>query len=117
MQMGSMRLFSDTLMWNAKLNRKMRRWYLPDVQAEDITYASPAEATAFAKLPAAYVETAEFDCLHDEGAYATTLQGAGCGVELYEAKGTMHGFDAALDSPTVKACVARRLRALGRAFT
>ena len=59
--------YTDTPMWNAKLLVKMWQGYVQDENAPDIAYASPMEAQSFEKLPSAYVETAEFDCLHDEG--------------------------------------------------
>lgn len=117
MQTASMQRFTDTPMWNARLNKKMWQWYLPTPPTMDIAYASPAEAATLAGLPDAYVETAEFDCLRDEGiAYAEALQRAGCAVERNDTSGTMHGFDGVLNSPTARACVERRVDALQRAF-
>ena len=117
MQTASMRLYRDTPMWNARLNEKMWRWYLPKQTTLDIAYASPSEAATLAGLPDAYLETAEFDCLRDEGiAYARALQSAGCAVERNGTSGTMHGFDGVLRSPTVRACVERRIGALQRVF-
>ena len=47
-------------------------------------------------MPPAYIETAEFDCLHDDGIlYAEYLKKAGIEVTLNKTKGTMHGFDIA----------------------
>ncbi|MGM9681872.1 MAG: competence protein CoiA family protein [Eubacteriales bacterium] len=94
MQTESCKEYTYTPMWNAKLSVTMWRGYIQDENAPDIAYASPMEAKSFDDLPGAYVETAEFDRLHDEGmAYAQALRGAGVAVELYETKGTMHGFD------------------------
>lgn len=71
----------------------------------------------FADLPRAYIETAEFDCLHDEGiAYAEALRAAGVAVTLHETKGTMHGFDIAERAPTTKAAVAARVQYMRSAF-
>ncbi|MDD3921750.1 MAG: alpha/beta hydrolase [Eubacteriales bacterium] len=117
MQTASMRLYPDTPMWNARLNEKMWQWYLPEQTTLDVAYASPAEAATLAGLPDAYLETAEFDCLRDEGiAYADALQNAGCAVERNDTSGTMHGFDGVLHSPTVRACIEQRIGALQRAF-
>lgn len=42
---------------------------------------SPVEAESFEGLPPAYIETAEFDCLHDDGIlYAEKLCEAGIAV-------------------------------------
>jgi len=38
-----------------------------DRSRPDYVYYSPVEADSFDGLPPAYIETAEFDCLHDDG--------------------------------------------------
>ena len=110
MDNASCRNYTDTPMWNAKLSEKMWQGYVQNANAADIAYASPMEAECFEDLPAAYVETAEFDCLHDEGvAYAQAMQKAGIDVVLNETKGTMHGFDIVEKAPTTQAAVAARI--------
>ena len=80
-------------------------------------YACPAEAESLADLPAAYVETAEFDCLRDGGIlYAEWLREFGTPAELYNTEGTMHGFDIVLDISIVRACVDRRIAFLKKVF-
>ena len=111
MNYDSCRKYTDTPMWNAKLSVKMWQGYVQDENAPDIAYASPMEAQSFEKLPSAYVETAEFDCLHDEGiAYANALLEAGVSVELNETRGTMHGFDIVQNAETTKAALAARIK-------
>ena len=45
-------------------------------------------------IPVTYLETAEFDCLHDEGLlYAERLKNAGVQVLINETRATMHGFN------------------------
>ena len=117
METGFCRKFTDTPMWNAKLSVKMWHGYIQDGNAPDIAYASPMEAESFGGLPDAYVETAEFDCLHDEGiAYAEALRGAGVDVETNETRGTMHGYDIVEHAPTAKASVSERIRFMQRKF-
>ncbi|MBQ5676203.1 MAG: alpha/beta hydrolase fold domain-containing protein, partial [Lachnospiraceae bacterium] len=83
----------------------------------DYTYASPLEAHSLENLPNAYIEIAEFDCLHDEGIlYAQALGKAGNKVELYRTKGTIHGFEIVEDSKLVQTCVRGRIRFLKEAF-
>ena len=109
--------FTDTPMWNAKLSVKMWEGYVQNENAPDIVYASPMEAERLDSLPAAYVETAEFDCLHDEGlAYANALQDAGVDVTLHETRGTMHGFDIVQKAPTAKAAVKARIKFMKEHF-
>lgn len=116
-QTESCKKYTDTPMWNTRLSIKMWQGYLQDKSTPDIAYASPMEASSFEGLPQAYVETAEFDCLHDEGiAYAQALINAGVAVELNETKWTMHGFDIVKKAPTTKAAVAKRIQYMRNAF-
>ncbi len=113
----SNRRFTDTPMWNSKLSQMMVAGYIPDPERDDIAYASPMEASRFDGLPPAYIETAEFDCLHDDGiAYGEALSQAGIAVELFETKGTVHGFDIAENAPTTRAAVERRVEYMRQGF-
>lgn len=106
MRTQSMRRYTDTPMWDAKNNRIMWRWYYGGGEPEP---ALPDEALPRG-IPPAYIETAEFDCLHDEGLlYADRLRQAGASVTVYETRGTMHGFDCVKCEITEKA-MASRLR-------
>jgi acetyl esterase/lipase len=117
MNYDSCRKYTDTPMWNAKLSVKMWQGYVQDENAPDIAYASPMEAQSFEKLPSAYVETAEFDCLHDEGiAYAEALRKADVSVKLNETRGTMHGFDIVEKAETTKRAVAERISYMKHQF-
>lgn len=117
MNYDSCRKYTDTPMWNAKLSVKMWQGYVQDENAPDIAYASPMEVQSFENLPSAYVETAEFDCLHDEGiAYANALLEAGVSVELNETRGTMHGFDIVQNAETTKAALAARIAFMKKVF-
>lgn len=117
MQTPSNQIYTDTPMWNSTLSQKMWPCYLTNANTPDLAYASPLETSSFAALPQAYVETAEFDCLHDEGvAYAHALQKAGISVTLNETKGTMHGFDIVEKSQTTKTAVAARIRYMQEKF-
>ena len=117
MNYESCRKYTNTPMWNAKLSIKMWEGYVQDKNAPDIAYASPMEAEQFDGLPEAYIETAEFDCLHDEGiAYADALKNAGGQVTLNETKGTMHGFDIVEKAETTKIAVAERISYMKHQF-
>lgn len=90
----SARRFTDTPMWNSRLSEKIGPMTAADRGRGDFVYYSPLEARSFAYLPFAYIETAEFDCLHDDGVlFAGLLRAEGIEAELNETRGTMHGFD------------------------
>ena len=113
----SVKKYTDTPMCNSRDMEKYSKLYRPDLSVGNNVYASPIEAESFEGLPAAYVETAEFDCLRDGGILlAERLQQFGVSAELYNTEGTMHGFDIVLDSPIVRECVDRRINFLKRIF-
>ena len=112
MQMQSMQAFSDTPMWNARLNKKMWRYYLADGQ-----YRSPAEEGDFSFFPPTYLETAEYDCLHDEGvAFAEKLREQHVPVTVRETSGTMHGYDIVRRSAITQESIMARCAALATAL-
>ena len=117
METASMQKYTDSPMWNAKLNRRMWELYLRDGDQGTPQYAAPMLARDFSGLPPAYVEVEEFDCLHDEGvAYARALETAGVSVQLEEVEGTFHGFDFFLDKVISKTIAEKRMQALWQAF-
>lgn len=117
MDTASNRRFTDTPVWNSELSKMMWPAYVPDRSRDDVCYAAPMQAKYFGDLPPAYVETAEFDCLHDEAInYANAMKDAGVLVEINETKGTMHGFDSMLDSPTTRKVVATRIEFMKKHF-
>ncbi|HMM74783.1 MAG TPA: alpha/beta hydrolase [Gammaproteobacteria bacterium] len=80
------------------LGEKEMRWFYDHylngakVDAKD-PLVSPLYARSLAKLPPAFISTAEFDPLRDEGeAYAKQLEAAGVPVECKRYAGVFHGF-------------------------
>lgn len=80
-------------------------------------YASPIHGD-MTQLPPAYVETPQFDPLHDQGHdYAKALTAHGVSVELNEIKGAIHGFDLlAATSGISKQTMEQRIHFLRRVF-
>ena len=104
MSTESMKEFPDTPMWNAKRNEKMWAIYAKGHDAYNPLHAE------LSYLPMTYVETAEFDCLRDEGELlASKLAESGVECVLNETKGTMHGFDICLSAPTSVAAIEKRI--------
>lgn len=102
----SMKKYTDTPLWNSRNNKKM--WKM--LGAGDISEACPMTEELPAHIPPFYIETAEFDCLRDEGkAYAKRLKANGADVELHETAGTVHGYDIAHRSKLVRDLFKMRL--------
>ncbi|MEU4572291.1 alpha/beta hydrolase [Nonomuraea sp. ATR24] len=86
----SARNFTGTPRANAASLTAAWRLYLGGAPATP--YAAPARAEDLSGLPPAYVATAEFDPVRDEGIdYALRLMQAGVQVELHQWPGTFHG--------------------------
>ena len=87
------------------------------ISAEIPRYASPILGDV-SQLAPAYVETPEFDLLHDQGnAYARALMDKGVEVDLNEIKGAIHGFDVLVaNSSLSKDAMRRRIQFLRRVF-
>lgn len=108
MRTKSMAEYSDTPVWNSELNSKMWEYYL---QGERETSLLDLAENELQKIPATYIETAEFDCLRDEGnEFAKRLQNAGVATTHSQTKGTMHGFDMAQRSEITKRQIAERCK-------
>jgi acetyl esterase len=116
----SMRAFVDTPIWDRRNAELSWQYYLGGVRRGGSTvseYAAPARVHDLAGLPPAFVATAEFDPLRDEGiAYATRLSQAGVRTELHLYPGTFHGASACRDAAVSKRMARDRIDALSRAL-
>lgn len=78
------------------LEREAMRWFWQQYmggQDPSQPVASPLRAKSLAGLPSAYVVTAEYDTLRDEGdAYAVAMEDAGVSVMRECVPGVLHGF-------------------------
>lgn len=92
----SIKEFTDTPMWNSKLNKKMWEIYANgkftfDPLIDDISF-----------MPPTYIEVCEFDCLHDEGVeLSKRLCSLNIDCSLNETYKTMHGYDVCFKHPIV----------------
>lgn len=113
----SMKKFTDTPMCNSKAAEGYNKAYIPNEDYEPKEWFSAVDAENHASLPPAYIETAEFDCLHDGGVkYYNRLIESGNKAVLIETKGTMHGYDIATKSQTYADCMRKRIEFLNRVF-
>jgi len=114
----SCKKYTDTPMWNSSLSERIAPMTKADRSRPDYVYYSPVEAESFEGLPQAYIETAEFDCLHDDGIlYAEKLRDAGIEVTLNETLGTMHGFDIVGNAKTTQSALAARIAFMKNCFS
>jgi acetyl esterase len=92
--------------------------YIADPARITEPYASPLHAQDLSGLPPAFIMTAEYDPLRDDGrAYAARLEEAGVPVELRQLAGHVHGsfaFTRLLDS--ARRCHDDSVRALSAAY-
>lgn len=128
MNTESMRKYTDTPIWNTVNNQNMWEMYLSNISTEQYAEASPAQvlerliekkgSDLAGFLPVTYIETAEYDCLHDEGTeYARCLGECGVEVELHDTKGTIHGYDNVIGAAVVKENIKNRIRFIKKAFS
>ncbi len=116
---ASMAAFVDTPGWNRRNSEHMWRHYLAGSEPFEACspYAAPAHSKDLRGLPPAYVMTAGFDALRDEGLqYAQRLIEAGVPTELHHYPETFHGFDTLADTAVSRRARAEHYAVLGRAL-
>ncbi len=112
----SMKEFTDVPVVNAEAIEAYHKMLRSDRDSNEY-FVHPASAPSHEDLPPAYVETAEFDALRDEGlAYAELLKKNGCDVTLNQTKGTVHAFDMAKDSKVLAEAMDKRMEFINRIF-
>lgn len=108
LQTESMKRFTDTPIWSSTYNKKLWKYYFSNKEY-DYKY-SPMHMAIPKKMPRIYIETAEYDCLHDDGIlYAKKLSSNGIDVILNETKRTIHGYDSALEAQVSKNNIEKRV--------
>src|SRR5262249_23051193 len=115
----SAREFTDTPVRDHASAKLAWRYYLGDAAGTDdvSAYAAPARATDLTNLPPAYIHTAQFDPLRDEGiAYAQRLMAAGIPTELHSSPGTFHGSGSVEEATISLRLAAERMAVLRRAL-
>lgn len=101
----SMQEFIDVPFWNAKLNRKMWQIYKKGESLESLLNINDLSF-----MPVTYVETAEFDCLKDEGKLLFEKLKNYNNKNVYNpTKQTMHGYDIFKKSNITKDSISKRI--------
>ena len=107
---NSMRLYTSTPMWDSRRNRRMWQYYGGGREFE-----STAEIEDLSYMPTTFVQTAQFDCLHDEGVqFVNRLNRCGVRTYLDATVGTIHGFDVNGGSAITVRALESRISALRR---
>ncbi len=102
---ASMEAYRSAPMWSGRNNEWMEKHYLRGKQVP---------IPCLSGIRKAFVETAEYDPLHDEGILiGEKLMEAGAVTELSETKGTVHGYDILWNRPYVRTLREKRLTWLG----
>lgn len=115
----SMTLFKDVPPFKDISAPRVAKIYLGGTLSKPLPrYSSPIDGI-FSGLPPAYVETPQFDPLHDQGIdYAKLLKADGVEVELNDIAGAIHGFDVVAPKSSVShEAMDRRIRFLQRIFS
>ena len=116
-EQNSMRSNEGAPIWNLQNHERMMRYFFPDKNRDEIRELMPMQQELPRSIPDTYIETAEFDILHDEGIlYGKKLEAAGALVEINETAGTFHGYDAAIKSEIVQRNIDKRIAFLRKAF-
>lgn len=118
METGSYRAFAEGHLLEAKSMAWFFDQYAPGALDRLQPYLSPLLARTLKNLPPAYIITAGYDVLRDEGkAYAEALEAAGNDVTYVNYEGMVHGFlnmQAVLD--TSKTAIKDAAKALEKAL-
>lgn len=106
----SVKKYKDTPMWGSSMTPKIWKMYDKGLHGLPPEYISPMEAENLEGVCAAYIETAEFDSLHDEAIlYGEKLESFGVTVAYNNTCHTMHGFDIKQKHPITRHAVEKRI--------
>lgn len=104
--------YIDTPLWNSRLNERMWKYYLGKG-----SYRSIFDYESISSFPPVYIETPEFDSLHDEGVMLSSLlRSSGVKSVRYDISLAPHGYDMCLNSDITCLSIERRCRYIKEKF-
>jgi len=111
----SRQTYTDTPMFNADMFDFIGKSYYKNGLFGLEKYAFPLTHENPKGVGPVYLETAEYDCLHDDGIlFYDKLKEMNVQVELNDTKGTVHGYDAIANSNIVKESIRLRIEFIKR---
>lgn len=114
----SRKQYVDTPMLRADIFDYISDVYYGKVDPDLYRYAYPLHHTDLSGLAPVFIETAEFDPLHDDGIlFCERLKQAGVETTLNETKKTVHGYDIAFKNEIVEESMRKRLAFLNHIIT
>lgn len=106
----SRKSYRKTPMLNTKIFKELKKTYYRNGFFNLDKYAFPHTHPELSRLRNIYIETAEYDPLHDDGVKFHNLLGKHKVMsELNETLGTVHGYDVVLKSKIVQESMAKRI--------
>ena len=113
----SMEKFTDTPLCNSRDCKKYEKLYFARPEDKNDKFVANMNDRDFAVFPPSYIETAEFDCLRDNGVlYAEKLKHANVDTEINFTLGTIHGYDMVENSPITQKSLEKRILFLKKIF-
>ncbi|PKL00316.1 MAG: hypothetical protein CVV56_06980 [Tenericutes bacterium HGW-Tenericutes-1] len=101
--------YTDTPMFNASMFPLIEKVYYKNGTLDLEHYAFPMEHPNIHSLGSVYIETAEYDCLVDEGLmFHDRLVKLNISSTLHATKGTVHGYDVVQRSQITKESISKR---------
>lgn len=113
----SMEKFTDTPLCNSRDCKKYEKLYFAKPEDKEEKFVANMNERDFSLFPPSYIETAEFDCLRDNGIlYAEKLKHANVPTEINFTLETIHGYDMVENSPITKKSIEKRVLFLKKIF-
>ena len=116
-QTESMEKFTDTPLCNSRDCKKYEKLYFAKPEDRNDEFVAGVNNLDFSIYPPSYIETAEFDCLRDNGQlFAEKLINANVETDTNFTLQTMHGYDMVESSSITQKSLEKRILFLKKIF-